>query len=102
MIKHIVMWRFKDTAHGNDRGTNALLAREKLEDLRGRIPGLLSIEVGLDFSATANSADVVLVCEFADLAALQRYQSHPLHQAVVPFVAEAASERRLVDYEVGG
>ena len=102
MIKHIVMWRFKETAHGNDRGTNAQLAREKLEGLRGRIPGLLSIEVGLDFSATAHSADVVLYCEFTDRAALQFYQTHPLHQAIVPFVAEAASERRLVDYEVGG
>jgi hypothetical protein len=27
------------------------------------------------------------------------YQAHPLHQAIVPFVGEAASERRLVDYE---
>ena len=99
MIKHIVMWKFKDSAHGNDRASNARMAKERLESLRGRIPGLLAIEVGVDVSATANSCDVVLYTEFADADALKVYQAHPLHQAVVPFVAEAASERRVVDYE---
>jgi Stress responsive A/B Barrel Domain len=100
MIKHIVMWKFKDSAHGNDLATNARLTREKLESLRGRIPGLRSIEVGLDFSATPNSAHVVLYSEFDSREALAVYQAHPLHQAIVPFVAEAATERRLVDYEI--
>ncbi len=100
MIKHIVIWKFKDTAHGNDRATNARLTQQKLESLRGQIPGLLSIEVGLDFSATGFSGDAVLVSEFESREALATYQSHPLHQAIVPFVAQAALERRVVDYEV--
>ena len=40
MIKHIVMWRLQETAHGNGKAKNALLIKEKLEALRGRIPGL--------------------------------------------------------------
>lgn len=100
MIKHIVVWKFKDSAHGNDRATNARLTKEKLESLRGKVAGLLAIEVGIDFSAQPSSADVVLVSEFANLGALKVYQAHPLHLAIVPFVAEAASERRVVDYEV--
>ena len=99
MIKHIVVWKFKDSAHGNDRATNARLAKEKLESLRGQIPGLLHIEVGIDFSAGPASGDAVLVSEFASREALAVYQAHPLHLAVVPFVAEVASERRVVDYE---
>ena len=99
MIKHIVMWRFKESAHGHDRATNLRLAKEKLESLRGKIPGMLSISVGLDYSATPNSSDLVLFSEFTDREALAVYQAHPLHQAIVPFVGEAASERRLVDYE---
>ncbi len=98
MIKHIVVWKFKDSAHGNDRATNARLTKEKLESLRGQIPGLLHIEVGLDFSAGVASGDAVLVSEFASREALAVYQAHPLHQAIAPFVAEAASERRVVDY----
>lgn len=99
MIKHIVIWKLKDSAHGNDRITNARLTKEKLESLRGQIPGLLAIEVGIDFSATGNSGDAVLYSEFDNRASLASYQTHPLHQAIVPFVAEAASERRVVDYE---
>jgi quinol monooxygenase YgiN len=100
MIKHIVMWKLKDSAHGNDRATNARLTKEKLESLRGQIPGMLRIEVGLDFSATPNSADLVLYSEFTSREALAGYQAHPLHQAIVPFVAEATTERRLVDYDL--
>jgi hypothetical protein len=99
MIKHIVVWRLKDMAHGNDKATNARLIQQKLEALRGAISGLLAIEVGIDSSASAHSADVVLYSEFTSLQALQSYQAHPLHQAVAAFVAEAQLERRVVDYE---
>ncbi len=99
MIRHIVIWKLKESAHGNDLPTNARMVKEKLESLRGQIPGLLSIEVGLDFSATDNSGDAVLISEFTDRDALKVYQGHPLHLAVVPFVAQAASERRVVDYD---
>ncbi len=63
MIKHIVMWRLKDSALGNKKAGNARLVREKLEALRGRIPGLLRLEVGLDFSATENSAVGAMPCK---------------------------------------
>lgn len=99
MVKHIVMWRLCDEAHGNSAQVNARLMKEKLETLSGRIPGLLSIEVGLDFSCTDSSADVVLYSEFANKAALETYQSHPEHEALKPFIGGATRERRLVDYE---
>ena len=98
MLKHIVMWRLKDNAHGNDKTTNARLMKEKLEALMGRIPELKKIEVGIDFSATEMSDDVVLYSEFEDQAALDAYQIHPEHQAVVAFIREAVTSRRLVDY----
>lgn len=99
MIKHIVLWRLKESAHGNTKLENARLIKEKLEGLRGRIPGLLAIEVGIDTTATPNSSDIVLYSEFASQEALNAYQVHPEHKAIVPFVAEAQSERRMVDYE---
>ena len=99
MIKHIVAWRLKESALGNDKATNARRMQEKLEALRGRIPGLLRLEVGRDFSATENSSDLVLVTEFATRADLAAYQVHPEHKAVGTFVREVVAERRLVDYE---
>ena len=99
MIKHIVMWRLRDSANGNDRERNARLIKEKLESLAGRIPGLIAIEVGIDFSCSDSSADVVLYSEFVDRAALDGYQRHPEHEAHKPFVSAAAIERRVADYE---
>jgi heme-degrading monooxygenase HmoA len=99
MIRHIVAWRLKESAPGNDKAANARLLKEKLEALRGRIPGLRRLEVGLDFSATENSADVVLVAEFDSREALAAYQVHPEHKAVVGFVSRIVAERRLIDYE---
>lgn len=100
MVKHIVMWRLKTSAHGNDKATNARLIKQRLEALNGKIPGLLRLEVGIDFVAAEDSADVVLYSEFETREALASYLSHPDHKAVAPFVGAARSERRVVDYEL--
>ena len=100
MVKHIVAWRLKDPALGRGKAENARLMKEKLEALRGRIPGLRRLEVGLDFSAGENSSDIVLVTDFESRAALAAYMIHPEHQAVVAFVSQIVAERRLVDYEI--
>lgn len=99
MIKHIVLWKLKEEANGNTKLQNAEEIRTKLESLQGKIEGLLKIEVGFDFLHSAESADIVLYAEFANKEALDFYQQHPLHKAVMPFIAEARSERRVVDYE---
>lgn len=99
MIKHIVMWRLRESAHGKDKATNARLIKQKLEALRGRIPGLINLEVGINLADSDNSSDVVLYSEFTSRQALQAYLEHAEHKAIMPFVLEARSERRVVDYE---
>ncbi|OIO74816.1 MAG: stress responsive protein [Zetaproteobacteria bacterium CG1_02_53_45] len=93
MIKHIVMWKLRDKA-------DAVEIKTRLEALNGKIPGLIKIEVGIDFLASEQSADVVLYSELESRAALEAYQAHPEHQAVVPLIKGAAIARTLVDYEV--
>jgi quinol monooxygenase YgiN len=100
MIKHIVFWKLKEEANGSNKQENAKAIKEKLEALKGKIEGLIEIEVGFDFLHSPESADVVLYSTFTDKAALDFYQQHPLHKAVIPFIAEARSERRVIDYEV--
>jgi quinol monooxygenase YgiN len=99
MVKHVVMLRLKDEAHGNRKEANARLIKQKIEGLRDQIPGILRLEVGIDYSGTDASADLCLYSEFTSRAALDAYQEHPAHKAILPFIAEARSERRLVDYE---
>lgn len=100
MVKHIVFWKLKEHAHGNSKQENTTLFKEKLEALNGKIDGLLSLEVGFDFSSSEGSADVALYSTFNTRNDLMVYQAHPLHQAVIPFIKEAVSERRVVDYEI--
>jgi len=97
MIRHIVMWRLKDKPN---KAGNAIRIKQLLEGLRGRIPGLLRIEVGIDFSAGDASSDVVLFSEFTDEAALEAYQKHPLHVQMKPEIGGMTLERRVVDHLV--
>jgi hypothetical protein len=99
MVKHIVFWKLKDEANGMSKAENAAAIKQKLEDLNGKIEGCIKLEVGFDFLHSAESADVVLYSEFESKEALDFYANHPLHKAVMPFIAEARSERRVVDYE---
>lgn len=100
MIKHIVMWRLKEFELGNERQVNAHLVREKLTALRGRIPGMTALEVGVDFSQSDSSCDIVLYSEFVDREALEAYQINPEHEAIKPFIGRVSMERRIADYEV--
>lgn len=100
MVKHIVIWKLKEQAEGNDKATNARLVKEKLEALQGQIPGLLKIEVGIDFSDTESSGDIVLYSELESREALENYQNHPLHKAAGAFVKEVQCGRQMVDYSL--
>ncbi|NDV69128.1 Dabb family protein [Dysgonomonas sp. 25] len=99
MVKHIVMWKLKESAHGNDKATNAKLIKKSLENLNGKIDGVVKIEVGIDFLGNGNF-DVVLYSELSSREALDTYQNHPLHQATLPFIREAVTDRKAVDFEI--
>lgn len=98
MVKHIVFWKLKETAHGNDKATNAKLIKEKLEALNGQIDGVVKIEVGINF--LDGNYDVALYSELISKAILDVYQNHPNHQALLPFIREAVEDRKAVDYEI--
>ena len=99
MIKHIILFTLKDEAEGNSKAANIQEAKAILEGMNGKIPGLIKVEVGVDYSATGDSADMVLYSEFESREALKDYAGHPVHQAVLPFIKSIITGRRLVDYE---
>ena len=100
MIKHIVMWKVR----GDDAATHAqniALVKHEFESLRGRVPGLLHLEIGVDESRIDYACDVVLYSEFASREALAAYAEHPEHLRVRRALGELRSARHQVDYEVG-
>ncbi len=100
MVKHIVFWKLKDAAEGSSKAKNARKVKARLESLLGRIPGLLHIEVGIDFNGSGAAYDVALYSEFTDRASLDEYQRHPEHAAVSDFIGRVRLSRAVVDYEV--
>ena len=98
-IKHIVMWKVR----GDDaaaRENNLALLKAEFESLRGRIPGLLRLEVGIDESRVDYAFDVVLVTEFASREALAAYAEHPEHLRVRRALGDLRTARHQVEYEV--
>lgn len=97
MIKHIVMWNVRgDTPEQKAEGI--ALLRRSFESLRGRIPGLLHLEIGADVSRVDYACDVVLYSEFESQAALAAYADHPEHLRVKQELADLRIARHQVDY----
>ena len=96
MLKHVVVWKVKDPS---ERDAHTAAAKRALELMRGRIPGLLAIEVGIDIGVDDGADDLCLYAEFEDRAALDRYQTHPLHLDVKAILAPLVTGRRCVDWD---
>lgn len=101
MIRHIVFWRFLDEAEGASKKENLVLAKDKLEALKGQIPEILELEVGMDITHLPHSFDLALNTVFRDPASLTVYQAHPAHLNVVEFLRKVQSARAVTDYRIG-
>ncbi len=99
MIKHIVMWRLKDSANGASKEENAKKLKSSLESLKDKISEINHVEVGININRSDAAFDVVLYSEFDSVDDLQAYQRHPEHMEIVGFVNQIRSERAVVDYE---
>jgi len=99
MLKHIVMWQFKDEAEGRSKKENCARVKEMLEALPARIPFIRKLEVGLNAYASSMSADMVLVTEFDSKGDLDLYAVHPEHVKVSEYVGKVRNTRIVCDYE---
>jgi hypothetical protein len=99
MIKHIVLWKLKDFAEGATKQQNIVKVKTMLENMRGNIPGMLKLEVGLNLETSEAGSDISLYTEFESREALAAYQVHPIHMKVKAFLPLIRTERRVVDYE---
>ncbi len=99
MIKHIVIWKLKNKTLPIDQCEDALAIRDALQNLMGKIPGLLKVEVGFDVRGKETSGDIVLYSEFESKEALENYQNHPEHvKAGKEVVRPRTFDRRMIDY----
>ncbi len=100
MLKHIVAWTLKDHAEGADKAANVQIMAAKLKSCHGIVPGMHVFEVATGAAGFDFNADLVLYSEFESRAALDAYQVHPTHKAILPFVGAVRETRICFDYEV--
>src|SRR5262250_1844945 len=90
-LRHYVLLKYRD---GTSDGHVTAFC-ERMLALRSVIGEIDRLEIGRDELHDARSWDLVLIMEFASVAALRAYQRHPRHLAVMafnePFVANVAS-----------
>ena len=95
MIKHIVCFMLKDKSEESCRA-----AADMLESMRGRIPQILEMHVGIDFLHSDRSCDIVLEVVVQDRAALDIYQNDSYHcQTVKPYMHRVRISSVSADYE---
>lgn len=94
MIKHIVCFKLK-------KGEDAERAAEILRSMKGKVPQIIDIEVGVDFLKSERSYDVILQVTVKDESALSAYQEDGYHCGVVKKYMHAVRESSVaVDYYV--
>lgn len=100
MVKHVILWKLKDEFSDMEKKQIKADIKEGLENLKGKIPGLVEIQVNIEGLASSN-ADLMLDSTFTDEAALKGYAVHPEHVAVADGKVRPNTAVRLcLDYEI--
>ena len=93
MIKHIVMWQFKQ---GEEENVKKFL--DGLMKLKDIIPQLVNVETGVNINPD-NKFDAVLITEFRSIEDLETYKNHPEHIKVSDLCKSIRIERQAIDFE---
>lgn len=99
MIKHIVLFKLKSFENPLEKEQLMNDFKIAIEALKGRIEGILSLEVGINCNEHEDF-DLALVSAFTNMDALKHYSSHPEHVAAATLLKDAKESRSCVDYYV--
>ena len=97
MVRHIILWKLKETFTEEEKAAARAEAKRRLESLNGRIEGLCELKVVTDRLPTS-TADMMLDSTFEDADALAGYQKNPLHLEAAGFVRSVVETRLSLDF----
>lgn len=100
MIRHVVMWKFKDLAEGKTKAENMEWVREHLYALMPVISEIKRMEIGFDIMGTDVSMDLMLLTEFDTVQSMKIYAEHPEHLKVSAYVRKVTETRVVLDCEI--
>lgn len=100
MVKHVIVWTLKDSLSAEEKQKIKIKAKKNLEDLVGKIDGLIDLKIIIDLLPTSNG-EMMLDSTFDSFDALKAYATHPAHQAAAnEFVRPYTASRSCVDFEI--
>ncbi len=100
MVKHIILWQLKDELSAQEKELVKKEIKAGLEDLKGKVPGLVDIHVQISALDSSN-ADLMLDVTLEDAAALKGYAVHPDHLAVANSKVRPYTKTRIcMDFQI--
>lgn len=100
MIRHVVMFKYQESAEGNTKHENLLKSKKMLEDLTDKVKEIKYLHVGINHQLEDNSNyDLVLTVDVDTISDLDAYQNNEDHKAVGRFIKKVVEARACVDYE---
>ena len=93
MIKHIVMWKFKE---GHEEEMKKFLS--DLLSLKDKINIIKSMQVGINLNKNSEF-NAVLISEFENFEDLKSYKENPEHVKVSNFCKSIREKREAIDFE---
>ncbi len=101
MVKHIILWTLKPELSDAEKEKIKKEIKTGLENLKGKIPGLVEIKVNTEGRLDSSTTDLMLDSTFENADALKNYSKHPEHVAVAdgkvrPFTVS----RACLDFEI--
>ena len=98
MVKHIVLFKLKETLSENEKNEVMNSFKAAIEALPAKIDVIRKIFVGLNMNE-AEQWDICLESEFDTLEDVKLYAAHPDHIAAAGILKDAKAARACVDYE---
>ena len=98
MVKHVILWKLKESMSEEEKSAARAEAKRRLENLNGKIDGLVSLKV-VAAPLPSSSADMMLDSEFVSTEALAGYQANPLHLEAAGYVRSVVEARLCLDFD---
>ncbi|GAB3617306.1 Dabb family protein [Okibacterium endophyticum] len=95
-IRHIVIWKLA-AADAATKAEHTAEIERRFNELVPEITEIQSLRISGNVAYHNVNADVVLIADYENVDALERYQAHPRHHEVAAFVRSVVSERSSID-----
>ena len=97
MIRHTIMWKFKEQVGNEDRDAIMSHVEKILSALKPIIPEIRSMRIEKDILRSQRSSDMIYITEFDSLDTLEVYRVHPEHMKVAAYIAEVQEAQAVTD-----